>query len=233
MKHHEMKIEKDNCFRGNCFKFLAACFQEPDREMFLQINLCENLVCLLSACGNASAAQAAREMLIALSEQNDEELKVEYSKLFVGPFEFVAPPYGSLFVEVTDRLLDESVIAVKKQYRKSSGLSFKASEASDHIAFELDFMHYLCFRETQAMKNDDSSEIIYINKMQSEFMDRSLGPWIAKFCEKIRKETENHFYFHLAECLEAFYRKTTFFFMSKAGLDWHQTEDSYASRAYA
>ncbi len=37
----------------------------------------------------------------------------------------------------------------------------------------------------------------------------------------------------VAECLEAFYRKTTFFFMSKAGLDWHQTEDSYASRAYA
>ncbi|MCL7488708.1 MAG: molecular chaperone TorD family protein [Desulfobulbaceae bacterium] len=189
--------------QSDCFKLLAACFYEPDREMFLQERLCDNLVSLFSSCGYVPAAEAARTMLVALSELSDDELKVEYARLFVGPFELVAPPYGSVYLEEKKRLMGDSTVAVQKMYQEA-GLSLDVKEAPDHIALELEFMHYLCLAESEAGAKRQRKEAQRLNKMQTEFMTRLLGPWIPPFCENIRQGTDNGFYLNLADCLEGF-----------------------------
>lgn len=189
--------------QGDCFKLLAACFYEPDRDLFLQENLCENLVALLSANGCNAAAEAARRMQIALSEQDEEDLKVEYARLFVGPFELIAPPYGSVYLEHKRKLMGDSTMAVQKMY-KSAGLMLNEKEAPDHIAFELEFMHYLCLAEVEAESQGQENRVSEIFRNKLEFMDTYLEPWISPFCEDIRQGSENSFYSNLADCLEAF-----------------------------
>jgi TorA maturation chaperone TorD len=194
--------------RCDCFRLLAASFYEPDRELFLQEQLCDNLVSLLSSCGYVSAAEAARGMLVALSESSDEEMKIEYARLFVGPFGLIAPPYGSVYLEEKKRLMGDSTMAVQKMYQEA-GLSLEVKEAPDHIALELEFMHYLCAGELAAEAKKQSKEAQRLGKVQTEFMTRLLGPWIPTFCENIRQGSDKSFYVNLANCLQGFIREMT------------------------
>lgn len=194
----DMKVHQ-----GNCFKLLAACFYEPERELFFQEGLCDNLAFQLASLHMEKAAAAADSMKQALEEQDDSDLKVEYARLFVGPFELIAPPYGSVYLEGKRMLMGESTVAVQKAYQ-ANGLTLEVSEAPDHIALELEFMHYLCLREGDAAAKNDCEEAGRLAKAQAFFMDRFLGPWIADFCGAVRKGTDNSFYLHLADCLEEF-----------------------------
>ncbi|MFN2356106.1 MAG: molecular chaperone, partial [Desulfopila sp.] len=79
----------------------------------------------------------------AIHESRHQDLLVEYARLFVGPFELLAPPYGSVYLETGRRLMGDSTIAVQHMYT-NAGLTLDVQEAPDHIALELEFMHYLC-----------------------------------------------------------------------------------------
>ncbi len=189
--------------QGNCFKLLAACFYEPDRDLFLQEKLCDNLLSQLTAYGCDAAAVAAGEMLAGLTGQSDEELKIEYARLFVGPFELIAPPYGSVYLEKKRRVMGDTTMAVNKMYQ-DAGLFMEVKEAPDHIAVELEFMYYLCQAEAEAKAQNHGEWARAGITMQSEFMRTFLGPWIPAFCENIRQGTESGFYLPLAGCLNAF-----------------------------
>ncbi|MBU0480727.1 MAG: molecular chaperone TorD family protein [Proteobacteria bacterium] len=189
--------------RSNCFRLLAACFYEPDQALFQKEHLCENLASLLGICSNEKAAAAAMSMTAALAENCGDEMAVEYARLFVGPFELAAPPYGSVYLEKSNRLMGDSTLAVQKMYQKA-GLSVEVREAPDHIALELEFMHFLCLGEAEAAQEKKVSDARKFADLQSAFMGKLLGPWIPEFCEDIRKNTGNGFYSHLADCLDHF-----------------------------
>ncbi len=214
--------------QSNCFKLLAACFYEPDKELFLAERLCDNLAAVFSACRCGEAAAAANRMRRALEQKNSEEMKVEYAGLFVGPFELVAPPYGSVYLEKRRRLMGDSTMAVQKMYEEA-GLSLAVKEAPDHIALELEFMHYLCLREAEAAAEGNNDQVHEFAVMQSEFMQNSLGPWVPDFCGKIRKGTGNGFYAHLADCLEGFIVEITSLYETADPL--RQPRDLHACRA--
>lgn len=219
----ELKLQ-----RSDCFKLLAACFYEPDKELFLQECLCENLAMLLATCRCEEAATAASSMKTALEEKSPEEMKVDYARLFVGPFELIAPPYGSVYLEKNRRLMGDSTMAVQKMYQES-GLSVEVKEAPDHIALELEFMHYLCLREAAAAAEDKNDEVLRYSAMQSEFMRKFMAPWTSDFCGNIRKGTDNEFYTHLADCLEGFIVETTSLYETADLL--RLSEDTHVCRA--
>lgn len=189
--------------QGDCFKLLAACFYEPEKELFLQENLCENLASLLAADDCPAAANAARAMHVSLQAADGEDLKVAHAGLFIGPFELSAPPYGSIYLENTRRIMGDSTVAVQKLYR-AAGLALEVAEAPDHIALELEFIHFLIMGEADAVARGDRDEAIAFAATQSHFLLNFLAPWVAEFCAAIRKGTANTFYTSLADCLEKF-----------------------------
>jgi TorA maturation chaperone TorD len=189
--------------RGDCFKLLAAAFYEPDKNLFLAERLAENLAGLLTACQCPKAATAAAYLRAGLEESTPDELRVEYARLFVGPFALLAPPYGSVYLEQSGRLMGDSTLAVQRLYREA-GLVQEIQEAPDHIALELEFLHYLCLKEAEGVAANQPEAAGEYAARQSEFMDRLLRPWLPAFCEKIRRGTENTFYCALADCLESF-----------------------------
>lgn len=193
--------QNDVLNRGNCFKLLAVCFYEPDKKLFIEEQVCENLKTLLGTWA-VDAAKAAGNMGLSMENCTQDQLSVDHAALFIGPFELIAAPYGSVFTEKHRQVMGDSTIEVLKFYEEV-GLSVDAKEPPDHIAIELEFMHHLCVKEVEAEASGDHTEIAKFSALQATFFKRFLH-WVPQFCDSIKKGTTNPFYTDLGDCLKKF-----------------------------
>lgn len=196
-----MQYEQARC---ESYKLIAACFYQPQKEVFVQEGLFENLTLLLKqACPDA--AIFSEKMGETILNYSNEDLLVDYASLFIGPNELIAPPYGSVYLDEGRRTMGDSTIEVMKIY-KDEGLAIDENfkELPDHIAVELEFMYYLIFKEIEALENKDNEKTAHFIEVQELFLHRFLGKWIKPFCDKITEGTENEFYRALAGCLSTF-----------------------------
>lgn len=150
------------------------------------------------------AEQAAGFMKKSLKELSQEELSVDHAALFVGPFELIAPPYGSVYIEKKRIVKGESTLFAARCYEKA-GLSVDTKEPEDHVAIELEFMYYLCGKEVTALQEKRPENAQHFNDMQRLFYFKAMKPWIKEFCAAIRGGTQNVFYKNVAACLDAFF----------------------------
>ncbi len=190
--------------RADCYRLLAACFCMPQKELFVQENLIENLTRSLElVC--PEAAEFSMGMKTALSRYTNEDLSVAYAKLFIGPFEVKAPPYGSVYLDDGRRVMGDTTMEVMDLYRRE-GLSIdhELKEPADHISVELEFMYYLIEKEVSALKGVEADAGQQYREKQELFLNRFLKIWVPPFCEKVREGTDNEFYRSLADCLLTF-----------------------------
>ena len=144
----------------------------------------------------------------AILNYNNEDLLIDYAKLFVGPYELKAAPYGSIYLDEGRKIMGDSTIEVIKIY-KDEGLSIDENfkELPDHIAVELEFMYYLIFKEVEALEKSETDKALNFIKTQELFLDKFLKKWVGPFCDKIKQGTDNEFYSSLADCLSVFIEK--------------------------
>jgi len=190
--------------RGDCYKLLSACFYLPKKELYLEEGLFENLSMLLKTVCPA-AAIFSTQMGDAIKKYSNEELAVEYAKLFVGPYELKAPPYGSIYLDQGRRVMGDSTMQVKKMFEEA-GLSIDDNfkELPDHISPELEFMYYLIHKEVEALENSETDKALSLKETQELFLNRFLRQWVPRFCSKMKESTENGFYNALADCVLCF-----------------------------
>jgi TorA maturation chaperone TorD len=205
----EMKLDMDELIldeqmRGDCYRFLAACFYVPQKGLFVQENLLGNLTeSLEKVC--PEAAPFSRKMEDALLGCSNEDLSVEHAQLFVGPYELKAPPYGSVYLDKERRVMGDSTMEVLRAYQKHRlSLDNEFKELPDHISAELEFMYYLIHKEVEALRNTETKMALKWVEPQEAFFNSSLRPWVPAFCAKIKEGTENEFYRALAECVLTF-----------------------------
>ena len=187
---------------GDCFRLLAVFFCEPEKQVWIEEDLCSRLDALLTELGLA-AAHEAKLMGNALRGISDEQLQVDYAALFVGPFELIAPPYGSVYLDGARKIMGDTTLQVRRLYREN-GLELEASELPDHIAIELEFLYFLCVLETEAIVAGETGEQQRAAAVRREFLHRFLAPWTRAFCRAIAQGTDNAFYGSLGRCLEGF-----------------------------
>ena len=190
--------------RGDCYRFLSACFCQPRKNAFQEEKLLQNLTkSLHRICPEAALFAASMEESIL--KYGNEELLVEYSRLFIGPFGVIAPPYGSVYLDGERRVMGDSTMEVIGMYR-DEGLSgpSDATELPDHVAVELEFMSYLVFEEIKALESSDLRAAVDAVAKQERFSAEFLRRWIPPFCERIKENTENGFYAALAQCASTF-----------------------------
>jgi TorA maturation chaperone TorD len=199
---------------------LSTCFYSPQKKLFVQESLLENLTTSLEkVC--PEAAPSSLKMIDTLTKYSDEDLSVEYAKLFVGPFELKAPPYGSVYLDKEKRVMGDSTMEVIKAYQEQ-GLSIddEFKEVPDHISAELEFMYYLVHKEVEALEKGDKKRALNWIEPQEAFFSTFLKPWVPPFCEKIKEGTDNEFYTALADCVSTFidhfhgYRKAALNFLA-------------------
>lgn len=192
--------------KGECYRFLAACFYQPKKETLGAEHFFSALALNLQQVCPA-AAPFARQMEESLAASTEEELTVEYARLFVGPFGLKAPPYGSVYLDGDRTVMGPSTMETIQVYEQE-GLTRDEGfhELPDHIAVELEFMYYLSYRRVEALQKGDLARGDAYLLKQEQFRTRFLGKWVPPFCDHIQKETDNGFYGALAECVAAFVR---------------------------
>jgi len=186
--------------RSDCYRLLAACFYEPEKDVFLEEKVCDHLADLLTAAA-PSAVRAARKMAAALQEIDQQTLSRDHATLFLGPFELVAAPYGSVYLEEGRRVMGDSTMEVARWYRRE-GVAIAVGEPPDHIAIELEFLSFLARNEALAASGGLDAEAERCRQLQARFLTTLLQPWVPAFCAAIRAGTANRFYRALADCLE-------------------------------
>ncbi len=200
--------------RGDCFKLLAACFYEPEKQIFVEEEIGDKLAFLLKEISHEGAHEAEK-LHHALQHTDQERLSIDHAALFVGPFELLAAPYGSVYIEKKRLVMGESTVNAARYYEEAD-LAVDLKEPPDHIVIELEFMYYLCNKEAHFISNGLAEEARKMHDIQLRFFHNAIRPWVYQFCENIEKGSDNPFYYHLAQCLryflvacEDFYVQTT------------------------
>ena len=188
--------------RMDIYKGLSACYAIPETGLATHMKHMERQLAFLGS-GALIPITLMRSRI-----QNTEildDLKVDYSRLFVGPYNLLAPPYGSVYLEGRRKIMGESTIDVLRQYSKAGlNMSSGFKDAPDHIAAELEFMYYLIFRQIKAMLATDSNLLNMNLNQQREFIEHHLGSWIEEFSGEIESHAETGFYRNLAAASKIF-----------------------------
>lgn len=194
----------DAACRSKCYEIFSELFYQPNKEELLSKKILIDLVDALVNL-NLEAKQFAEKMINSINEYDAEQLTVEYSRLFVGPFTVLAPPYGSVYIDSGRALMGDSTLDIMHLYREA-GLVFRDGykEVPDHITIELEFLHFITYQELVALHSNNNDDLKKYLKTQVLFINKYFGKWILPFCEKILSSTENSYYRNLAECLQQF-----------------------------
>lgn len=183
--------------RAQCYKALAECYHEPCAAL-------EQTVRGLKQ----DAPVSCSELLQLMQEVGLQALRVDHAKLFVGPFALQAAPYGSVYLERQGRLMGDSTLRVRAAYRHE-GLELAQLDAPDHIAIELEFMHYLVAKGVARLPSGTAPSRHGWLIKQRRFLDENLASWVEPFAARVIENASTTFYRRLAHQTEAFVREET------------------------
>ncbi|MHC4592272.1 MAG: TorD/DmsD family molecular chaperone [Planctomycetota bacterium] len=180
--------------RADSYETLAECYHLPDDE----------LVMTLRDAARRSDVLAGEIIRSLPALGSTDALKVDYSRLFVGPYELLAPPYGSVYLE-DNQLMGESTADAGGLYGQED-LHVSLKEAPDHICVELEFMRFLILKGIEAIQNGDRERARSYRHKQRSFLNVHLGAWVADFAERIRANAQTDFYRTLGHLTGTFVR---------------------------
>jgi TorA maturation chaperone TorD len=191
--------------REDLCRFLAACYYEPCPE-FSEERLFDSLLGAAQRVDPA-LAEIALKLGPGFEAQSLEELLVDYTRLFLGPIEQLARPYGSSWLTGEKSPTQDPTMAVRELYEQG-GFDIDAGfqEVPDHVAVELEFLYLLIFKQIAAHRAGRESELASLQALQSQFLSQHLGAWIAPFAAAMAAHAQTSFYRDLAELTERFVR---------------------------
>ncbi len=191
--------------REDLCRFLAACYYEPGPE-FSEERLFDSMHEAASRIDPLLAARA-RSLGEAFAAQDLQTLLVDYTRLFLGPIQPRAKPYGSFWLSGETTLMQASSVDVLALYEQAGfEIDETFRELPDHVAAELEFLYLLIFRQNQARGLGRLDESSAVEQLQRRFLAEHLGAWIGPFAAAVAAGAETPFYRELAEFTERFVR---------------------------
>jgi TorA maturation chaperone TorD len=128
------------------------------------------------------------------AKEVSEELSASFTRLFRGTIPLIPPPYESVYKG--EQLFGKTTSSVLQKYR-SFGMELGeeyTGEPPDYLGFELDFMRFLCERETKAREEGDLENIRNILEAEKRFLEEHLLTWIERFSDIVRRYVDKGFY---------------------------------------
>ena len=174
--------------RSRIYSFIAECFRYPDGQFRAQAQNGD----IQSAFGQLFSAlpyafdwtekeQIGHEGIAAAA---DEAIEVEFIRLFeAGPGNPPCPLQEGLYREDRKTVFKELVL-----FYNHFGLSYEAgsqADRPDHVCYEMEFLHYLTFKELLAIQN--GKESLPYMRAQRDFLDRHPGRWLPDLVRKMDK----------------------------------------------
>ena len=191
--------------RADLCRFLAACYYQPGPE-FSEERLFESMSAAASRIDPALGA-LARRLGDAFAADDAQTLLIDYTRLFLGPIDPRARPYGSVWLSGEAALMQDSTVAVLALYEEGG---FEIDEAfrelPDHVAVELEFLYLLIFKQSQATLLGAAGDAEAAAALKQRFLAVHLGAWVGPFTAALKEGAETAFYRELAELTWRFVR---------------------------
>jgi len=191
--------------RANLCRFLAACYYQPGPE-FAEEKVFDSMLDAASRIAPELAAQA-RRLGEQFSTEGEASLLLDYARLFLGPNQVIAQPYGSVWLSSEKTLMGDTSMAVLQLYEEGGfEIAGDFRELPDHIAAELEFLYLLIFRQNQARRSGDTAALDSATGLRKRFLDGHLGRWVGPFTDAVRAGAQSSFYRELAGLTDRFVR---------------------------
>ena len=188
-------VDVTSAARANMYYALARAFELPgDWEEDIPDLLGDAFATMgESHCGPGEHLAAQAQAVLV----DKESATVAYSKLFFGPFEILAAPWASFYLEDEPLLMGETSQYAAMAYAEA-GLapSGALKDAPDHVSHELEFMYYLTFGLAR------TGEAVW-HERQARFWRQHFGLWLPRLAEVMAGADVHPFYNALAETLVA------------------------------
>ena len=182
-------------------RFLSACYYEPAVE-FAEEHLFDSLLVAATRV-NPDLTEQARKLGAAFAAHDLQTLLVDYTRLFLGPVQVLAKPYGSSWLKTpvpTDENPPPAVLALYSAGGFEMDDEFK--ELPDHVAVELEFLYLLTFNKSRAEAVGETNEAAATAALRESFLREHLGAWIGPFAAAVKANAETDFYRELADFTE-------------------------------
>lgn len=189
------RADRDLAFADLC-RLAAICHYEPEGAF------AEEGVFGAMAAGAARLDQAlarcAERLREAFAAAALEELRIDYSRLFLGPPSPLARPYASAWLapgpgkDATAAILElygEAGVEVDEGFR----------ELPDHVAAELELLYLLAMRSATTALAGDSSGHGETEALRRRLVDEHLGRWIGPFAAAVCAGARTGFYRELGD----------------------------------
>lgn len=194
--------ERSAAARSRAYELFALLFDYPDQafgEAIRTGELADRIRETLRDLDPSLLEGCDWEALGDAGEAED-DLAVEYTRLFdVGASGPPCPLCGGLYGGARMKTMEEAV-----RFYNHFGLTLSDSprEMPDHITTELEFLHFLAFREAQSLQNGEDPGPF--RRAQRDFAARHPGRWIPKLRQRLEAQDPMPFFRELVSQLDRF-----------------------------
>lgn len=183
--------------RQDAFRFLSASYCEPT-PIFREERLFESISGVAEFLGPEAKASADR-LSKAFDGTTDQDLLVDYTRLFVGPARPLAPPYESVWVSPSENLSQEPTLAVLELYQQGGFcIDDGINDLPDHIAVELEFVYRMLFESNHAEQQGDHEKAAITRALHDQFLAQHLNRWVDPFLQTVADHASTSFYQELS-----------------------------------
>jgi DMSO reductase family type II enzyme chaperone len=129
------------------------------------------------------------------------DLQAEHRRVFSNVITLDCPPYETLFGN--DHVFGQAhVMGDIAGFYKAFGLELSRDihERLDHLSVELEFMHFLAYKESYALCHDSADKTQIVVDAQKKFLKNHIGRWVPLFSRMLVKKADTGFFRYLAEC---------------------------------
>lgn len=194
--------ERTAAARSRAYQLFARLFDYPDQAFGEAIRTGELAERVRESLRDLDPALLEGSDWGALGDagEGEDDLAIEYTRLFdVGASGPPCPLCGGLYGGARMKTMEEAV-----RFYNHFGLTLSDSprEMPDHITTELEFLHFLAFREAEALQSGDDPGPF--RRAQRDFAARHPGRWIPKLRERLEAQEPMPFFRELVSQLDRF-----------------------------
>lgn len=203
--------------RSLLYQFLSACFMEPNSKTIAILSdsgymqdVEEAFHSYIGHCGTSAGTDNSRRLLRSALEALDgitlEKLASDHRWFFGSHVISHDCPNCESFYGTEGVFQLTSELADIGGFYRAFGLetSREINERLDHLGTELEFMHFLAYKEAYALENEGEEKGIICVNAQVKFLKDHLGRWVGHFAGLVEKKASEGIYPQLARFLEHF-----------------------------
>jgi TorA maturation chaperone TorD len=134
------------------------------------------------------------------SNWNLQDLRDDHRRVFSNVISLDCPPYETLFGN--DHVFGQSyTMGDIAGFYNAFGLQLSQDihERLDHLSVELEFIHYLAYKESYALLHDGKEKLQTVVDAEKKFVKEHVGRWVPLFAGMLRKKADYGFYKILAD----------------------------------